>query len=436
MQDTKESLIKKGYNDLNNFFKDVVQLCPTLNDNHEYLKKVDGNTVYHRFKDTITQELLNAYTTNDESAIFLAPTNSFVEFVGGKVIYKELSPKNLELLVSALQHFVNAQQLDSSSTIEKQKHTILLSFYKDLGILLTDLVKYCPGSDFIYNHLNIVQKNHSNVSFELFSTLSDSFTKDLLVHFLNRDIDAFFNTTTTNTAFVDFIGGLSVFEKLDIDTIELYWGTDTTPSLISSCIRHGLNLQTLLKNSDLLDSCMNMLPQTKGPVNMSNIFGSIQNTIKSGGMMDTITQLVNKEDGIKNAMDMLQSLLVSTTMDTAAAKEYASTKSPVVESDISPIIDSKDESSPYENIPSSIFKKDNAVRRKVSAQKEAEFPSNISALLKEMNNCDIGDIQNELKEAIDTNELNDIVHSVCDNLDPAAMLKGIQNGSIDFSKFI
>jgi hypothetical protein len=305
---------------------------------------------------------------------------------------------------------------------------------------MTDLVKYCPENDELSLNLEKVHTNQSSMSFSLFESLSSSFTKDLLVNFLNRDVDQFFSVDDMNS-FVTFIGGRCVYDKFDGSMVELYWGTDEEPSLIGNCIRHGITLQTIDKNSMLLNSCMNMFPhagrKNNDSMNLGSIMKDLQDNVKTDGMIDTITQLVSDENGIQNAVDMLQSLLVSSTMNTTGAKSYnkdkESTKDSLPEPDI--MVYNEQDVHTDDVLPSTIFKKENDVRKKVNAEKNAEIPASVSGLLAQMNNYNLGEIQSELKDAIQSGELKEIVDTMCGSIDPMTMLQGLQNGSVDLSQF-
>jgi hypothetical protein len=476
------------YTDLKIFLSSLQKLVPNSqllqysieelnnNDNH----KTD---LFDRLSVSFTKTFQTAFFEKNEILFF--DNSPFVSFIGGFEVFGSLSNDEQELfwgniespsvLASCIQRgldrnmktpvaekSVEEQPVEREQTtfVDKQKQSILASFFNDLYILLTNLVTCFPDNVQLcksLKHLN------DDKTLKLFQTFSSSFTKDILVHFLNRDKELFFlSSSKTNNTFVQFIGGKTVFDQLDEEGVELYWGTDKTPSLVSSCLRHGLNLQTLLNNKKLLDSCMNMFPKKSlskdpKPINMSNIFSTLQDTIKTDGMIDTISELVSDENGIQNAVNMLQSLLISTTMDSSAAKEYSKTTSDKCEGDLQQTTPKKEEQLPssmssllsqmnnfnlseneedfkdeFEStLPSTLFKKENKIRDQTTSKKEEQFPSSMSALLAQMNNFDLGDMQEELKEAIGSGELKNIVNSVCDTIDPTTMLQDLQNGSLD-----
>ena len=428
----------------------------------------NDRTLFDELSPSITKSLVDSFYQRNTNSFFGPDfdkdTPSFVTFVGGREFFMQLdtaeqlqywgTKERPSLIGRCLQYglsikangITNENQhqhptTDTPSFTKTQSKTILLSFYKDLYVFLSNLVIAFPKNTLLSTHLDKVRKSRDSVSFDTFETLSESFNKDFLVSFLKHDVDTFF---TNSSPFINFLGGRAVFELLDDEGKRLYWGNDENPSLINTCIRHGLNLQSLQKNATLLDSCMGMFPRsattgTTGVKGIGDLFTTIKNTVKPEGMLDTISQLINDKDGIHNAVDMLQSLLVSTTMDTPTAQNYTKTndKKDGVDSSNDDTIDSeKDTHIEGPVLPSTIFKKENKRRKKVTSEKENQFPESMSGLLDQMGSFDLTSIQEEIKEALHSGDLKDMVDSVCEHMDPQTILEDIQNGSVDFSKFV
>lgn len=191
--------------------------------------------------------------------------------------------------------------------------SLSLTFYRPLLEFYECLVKSFPHDRLLLSNHDRLRANMHSESKQLLGELGPAITKELLGLFLRRD-ERFFDESNP---FVQFLGGRRLYDMLEPSEQEEYWGP-----VLENIIRQGIVMCALLPKMDTLENLASNLVQKEGLTSNSPMT-LMKHVMTNPEAMSDVMSLVEGENGVKNLMGMLKSIVhgVSDTAESVPAPD-------------------------------------------------------------------------------------------------------------------